>query len=326
LKPLQPAFANGQPPLELFDLENPILVVSAEGFPGVGALKDLIADGKLSGEPLQWVKGDRALAAYYPQAGALIESCETAAAAASKALEPGGRSKVISEPWFEAADHASARHAEDSLCAELPKSTDGYLARFDRHLSISLSRIFLRFPVTPNHITTASLILGLLGAWGLASGSYPSQVGGAILLWACCVLDGCDGEVARLKLLCSKSGAAYDLTVDHISHLATFVAIPLGVGRMNPQAQFLIPGILLLTGFLSCMGSVWWLILRRPENERGPLLEIIERLASRDYVYLILALSLMAHLDWFLWAAGLGSHIFNLSLWGLARYWKSPKA
>jgi phosphatidylglycerophosphate synthase len=169
--------------------------------------------------------------------------------------------------------------------------------------------------VTPNHITTAGLVLGLLGAWWLAAPSARLQFYGALVLWFCCLLDGCDGEIARLKHLSSPEGAAYDVWADHFSHLATFVALPVGVARLHPGRDWLVPGVLLVTGFLACGFSVWYLVLRVPEEERGPLALTVERIASRDYVYLIVALTAIGRLDWFVWAAAVGSHLFNAFLW-----------
>ncbi len=217
--------------------------------------------------------------------------------------------------WVPCADDDQAAEAERALCAALAKDTDGYFARFDRKLSIALSLVFLRLPITPNDITTASLALGLAGAWALATGTYAVQLAGAVILWFCCILDGCDGEVARLKLLSSDSGAAYDVAADHVAHVATFVAIPFAIHRSDPSARFALPGALLFSGFLTSMFSVWWLVLRKPESERGPFSLLIERVASRDYAYLIVAFAALGKLGWFMWAAAFGSHIFCAALW-----------
>lgn len=145
------------------------------------------------------------------------------------------------------------------------------------------------------------------------------EVLGAVLLWSCCIFDGCDGEVARLKHLCSPAGGLYDVIADNIVHVALFIAIPINVSRHHPEASFLVPGVLLVSGLLACMFSVWWLVLRRPKEERGHAGLVVERLASRDFLYLILLLVLIGKLDWFLWAAGIGSHLFNLGLWIFVR-------
>jgi phosphatidylglycerophosphate synthase len=302
-------------PEALLEPGMPVLVLDGEGFPKPGALAAFLERARAAGGPARWVSGARAVAAWLPAA--------PSAATAPELLSKAGGAAVALDGWLGAFDDASAAAAERELFASLPKDTDGYIARLDRRLSITISAALLGLPVTPNDITTASLVLGLLGAWWLASGSYGLTVAGAALLWFCCLLDGCDGEVARLKLLCSPSGAAYDLAADHVAHLATFVAIPVGVHRALPQASFKLPGVLLVSGFLACMFSVWYLVLRKPENERGRHALLIERVASRDYVYLILLLALLGRLDWFLYAAGVGSHVFWAALW-LLEYAPAP--
>ncbi len=307
---------NGEPAASVLDAERPLLVLSGDGFPQPSALKDFVARAAAQGAPARWTCEGRTAAVYLPQAGRVLQVGGDSAAVAARAL---GEAAAAEGPgWVAAADAAEAASAERALFAALPKDTDGYIAKLDRKLSMAISAVLLKLPVTPNDITTASLLLGLLGAWWLASGSYALTLAGAFLLWFCCLLDGCDGEVARLKLLSSPSGAAYDLWADHVAHLATFVAIPVGVHRAFPEASFKIPGLLLVSGFLACMFSVWYLVLRKPESERGRHALLIERVASRDYVYLIAALALLGRLDWFLYAAGFGSHVFWAALWLVA--------
>jgi phosphatidylglycerophosphate synthase len=236
-------------------------------------------------------------------------------------LEFPGDGFLTSKGWVSITDDAQARAAERELFRALPKDTDGYIARLDRKLSIALSRLLLELPITPNQITTASLVLGIAASYALATGGYGQQLAASLVLWFCCILDGCDGEVARLKLLCSPRGAAYDVAADHFAHLATFVAIPFAIHRTDPSASFVLPGVLLVAGFLTCMASVWWLVLRKPEREQGPYSLLIERVASRDYVYLIVLLAALGKLSWFLWAAGIGSHVFCAALWLVA--WKA---
>lgn len=322
---IPPTCANGQPARSLLEPDSAVLVLSAEGFPEAEALKSFL-DFAAPGKPARWVHEAKCVAAYYPSAAGLIKDSMSAAFLAKEALRYAQGPEFRTAGWLDAGNPESVRRAEQGLYASLAKNTDGYIARFDRRLSIALSAALLRTPATPNMITTASLALGLLGAWGLASGSYGPQLAGALLLWFCCILDGCDGEVARLKLLCSPSGAAYDLAADQVAHLATFVAIPVGIHRMHPEVSFLVPGVLLVTGFLACMFSVWWLVLRLPQDKRGPYALLIERVASRDYVYLILALVAVGKLEWFLWAAALGSHGFYLGLWWLSGRAKAPTA
>ena len=283
---------------------DPLLEVCGRGLPRSGALARFLDEARAADGPARWVRQGEVLAVYHPAGSG-----------------PGGREardfEAGAADWLAFDEPDAVPRAEAELFASLAKDTDGYIARFDRRISVALSRWLLRTPVTPNHITTASLALGLLGAALLGFGSYPLQLSGAVILWFCCILDGCDGEVARLKMLCSRSGADYDLGADHLTHLAIFVAIPFGVRAADPQARVLLPGALMVSGLAASMLTVWWTILRRPAQSLGRARLFFERVASRDYVYLILALVAVRRLHWFLWAAAFGAHCFNLAIWWL---------
>ncbi len=295
----------------------PLLALDPDSFPDEGGLEVFAAAAEavkasgqgdarrsLSGRPVAAMRWTPASFA----AGASAPADVLAKALAAPASE-------VSLGVFLDTRGPAAASAAEILYARLAKDNDGYIAKFDRKLSIAISRVLLPWPVTPNHVTTAGLILGLLGAWWLAAPSARLQFSGALVLWFCCLLDGCDGEIARLKHMSSPEGAAYDVWADHFSHLATFVALPIGVARLHPGQDWALPGALLVTGFLACVFSVWYLVLRIPEGKRGPLALTVERIASRDYVYLIVALTAIGRLDWFVWAAAVGSHAFNAFLW-----------
>ncbi|UPT75531.1 MAG: CDP-alcohol phosphatidyltransferase family protein [Elusimicrobiota bacterium] len=310
------------------DARLPVLALDAESFPDEGALAEFAAAAEGvatagAGDARRSVSG-RPVAALRWTPGPLGAGTRSPEEVHARALSGPG-AEVGAGHFFDARGGA-ARVAADALCARLAKDNDGYIAKFDRTLSIAISRMLLPFPVTPNHVTTAGLALGILGAWWLAAPSSRLQFWGALVLWFCCLLDGCDGEIARLKHLQSESGAKYDLWADHFSHLATFVALPVGVARLHPGHSWLVPGVLLVTGFLACGFSVWYLVLRVPEEKRGPLAVVVERIASRDYVYLIVALTAIGRLDWFVWAAAVGSHVFNAWLWLVARRSASASA
>ncbi len=304
----------------------PLLALDPESFPDEGGLRDFAAGAEAAARA---GGGDaRFLLAGRPVAALRFKPAEFGAGA--KPLEEV-LEKTLSAPAPEVplgafldARGSAAERAADVLCARLAKDNDGYIAVFDRRLSIALTRLLLPFPVTPNHVTTAGLALGLLGAWWLASSSALVQFYGALVLWFCCLLDGSDGEISRLKHLSTPWGASYDVWADQFAHLATFVALPIGVARLHPGHDWLVPGVLLVTGFLACGFSVWYLVLRVPEDKRGPLALTVERIASRDYVYLILLLTAIGRLDWFVWAAAVGSHAFNAFLWLQSRRVVAP--
>jgi len=307
---------------EQLDAMAPLVLVATHGIPDVSNFLDFIDDCQAATQPRTWILDGAVLAAYYPAAGDLPaqltgESDEMFQQAAEL---PHARPMFAPlEAWQELSDSDGIRRAERRIARSLRKDSDGYLVRVDRSLSIALSRRLVRTPVTPNHLTTLSLVVGLLGAALLTSADYWIALLAAILLWSSCILDGCDGEVARLKLLASTAGARFDQMTDNLVHLATFLAIVVHVHRVHPEFDMRRPGLFLVLGVALSMSLVWWLILRRPDQGRPRLECILERVASRDYVYLIVILAALQRLEWFVWAAALGANFFWLIVWWASR-------
>jgi len=192
---------------------------------------------------------------------------------------------------------------------------DGYIARLDRTISIAISRALIRTPITPNMMTSASMLIGIAGALMLISTSYAVCVAGALLGWFSAILDGCDGEIAKVKLLSSEWGAKYDLVADHVVNVLTFIAIPIHVHRVSPRLPLLIPGLVLLGGVAMSMLVVWWFLLRAPSEKWNAAERFIGRIASRDFVYVVLLLAALRHLEWFVYLAALGANLFWIGVW-----------
>lgn len=300
------------------DAALPILAVDGGAFPDENALTEFLAAAEAApGDAIRRLDG-RTVCAFIHESSRLGAGTDPPAEVSARALASPG-AEVSAGAFLDALTPRAARASARILYSRLSKDNDGYIARLDRRLSLAITRTMLPLPVSPNMVTAASLVLGLVGAWWLASPSASIQFRGALALWFCCLLDGTDGEIARLKHHITPWGGDFDVLADHIAHLATFIALPIGVSRLHPGGNWWAPGILLVTGFLASGFSVWWLVLRAPEHERGPLSLTVERIASRDYIYLILALTAIGRLDWFVWAAAIGSHVFWAWLWWMSR-------
>ncbi len=303
-------------PSILIDPARPLLVVSHKVVVGRGALTRFVRSALESGLPMRCEAGGKTAAVYFHTAGDGLD----AAKLAQEALGDKAPERCFAPPsgdWSDGSDPLALAALEKELYDAIPQPTDGFIAKFDRKISMAISSVLVRTPVTPNQITTLSGILGLYGSWLLAFAPYGGQVFGAALLWFCCILDGCDGEVARLKLMQTPYGGLYDVVTDNIVHVALFLAIAVQFQRVHPEAPWRLLGTLTMTGFLGCMFSVWWLVLRVPKSERGEAdtFILIERIASRDFIYLVFLLTVLGRLDWFLWAVAFGTHIFYIGLW-----------
>src|SRR5271170_2363033 len=83
--------------------------------------------------------------------------------------------------------------------------------------------------VTPNHLTTLRLLVGLAAAAAFLPGTYAWSNIGALLLVLSNFLDHTDGELARVSGKSSRFGHLYDLASDAAVTILIFVAIGIGV-------------------------------------------------------------------------------------------------
>jgi phosphatidylglycerophosphate synthase len=215
-------------------------------------------------------------------------------------------------------EHLAARQMRDSYLAAL----------IDRPLSRPVTRRLLRMAITPSQVTLISMGCGLLGAAGLATVSYWGRLLGAALLVISSVLDCVDGDMARAKLEQDAAGARLDMTGDYLVHLAAFVGLTIGLLRDGLPPHGAWAALILITGIGAAMITVHLLFIR-PALERGgdlhwagdagslrgrPGTALAEKLASRDYTYLLLMLAAINHLEWFLYAAAAGAWMFTTAL------------
>lgn len=235
---------------------------------------------------------------------------------------------------------SDSERAEDALVAELRASTtdtDGPIARLDRAVSIRLSRVLLRTPIRPNHITAAGTCIGLLGAWALAQGQYWYGVLGALLFWIAVIIDGCDGEVARLKFLESRFGQLFDVITDNVVHVAIFAGIAVGAYRDGRVEQGFLFAATLIVGFLCASAATSLCLLSdgpvkhlEISSRRGRLrrrvLQVFEALMNRDFAYLLAVLALVDRLHWFLWGTVFGTYAYAAGLVWVYRWSDRPRS
>jgi phosphatidylglycerophosphate synthase len=212
--------------------------------------------------------------------------------------------------------------AEDALVAMLAMQThadDGFIARhFDRHISRRISSRVARTGITPNGVTLVGSTIGLTAAFLLSLQGYWPHLLGSLLFVFCVIVDGVDGEIARLKLMESQFGHYLDITTDNIVHFAIFVGIAYGLYHDAGNVWYLRILWVMLGGFGLCLLAVYQCILRLNEDQlkASPnAIRFMALLSNRDFAYLIALLALMDRLNWFLIGSAIGSYVFAVALW-----------
>jgi 1L-myo-inositol 1-phosphate cytidylyltransferase / CDP-L-myo-inositol myo-inositolphosphotransferase len=212
--------------------------------------------------------------------------------------------------------------AERRLLRSVVKETDGFMARHvERPISLAISRRLCATRVTPNQMTLVSLAIGLASAPFFLSASAAWQTLGALLFLAHSILDGCDGELARLRFQESRWGGVFDFWVDNVVHGVTFACMALGWSRASGSILPLWFGAAAVLGTVGSAGFVFWGVIRRKAAAgpvytsvstapNRPLARVLDALSRRDFIYLVLALALFGKVSWFLLLAAFGAPIF----------------
>ncbi len=220
-------------------------------------------------------------------------------------------------PVTEALD--SVAEAEKRLLGTLglqTAATDGFMARnFDRNISRFFSRRLVSTGLHPNWFTFFGMSIGLVGAWFLSRPDYIHRLLGSLLFLFCIMVDGVDGEIARLTLKDSTFGHYLDIITDNVVHAAVFLALPLGFYRETGNPLYLKCLWFLILGVAFAAFSAYYCIFRLEERYNRKTLEIFDKLASRDFAYLVAVLAVFNKLEWFLWGATVGSYVFGVVLW-----------
>lgn len=144
-----------------------------------------------------------------------------------------------------------AKWLSKDMFDELYEQTEGWVARgINKKISFPITRLLVKTPITPNQITVFCFILGLVGCFMVLSPSWLSRAFGAGLLQLSSILDGCDGEMAKLKARSSRLGAWLDTISDDVLNNALLICLYCGY-----LAQF--PNIFLLKySLLTTMASL----------------------------------------------------------------------
>ena len=155
------------------------------------------------------------------------------------------------DSWQKVANEQDRLVAEKKLESWLVKPTDGIFARMNRKVSIPISRQLIKFPITPNMVSLFTLGVSFASGLYFGLGGYWNALIGAVLsVWAS-ILDGCDGEVARLKLQASDFGCWLDTICDYLYYIFIFVGMTVGLVRSTGKTSYLTWGGMLLLGAIA---------------------------------------------------------------------------
>jgi phosphatidylglycerophosphate synthase len=258
---------------------------------------------------------------------ALVENQRLPALTASwaGALPPGDPPRGV-EPPLVLASKADLPAAENRLLKELVKAQDGFLTRLiSRKISLAVTRRLASTPITPNAMTLVCTLIGLAAAWCFGSSTAQGQFMGGLLFLLHSILDGCDGELARVKFKESRLGGTLDFWGDNVVHVAVFSAFAYAWSAAVDDEWPLRLGAVAVAGTILGASFVYFHAMR-PRAAAGPLLttvspnhrsrltEILDEVSRRDFIYFVMVLGMFGKAYWFLALAAIGTPIFFLSV------------
>jgi phosphatidylglycerophosphate synthase len=200
-------------------------------------------------------------------------------------------------------------------------------------MSLPISIALIRTPITANQLSVLLVAIGFYAAWLFSTGHYLAGVLGGFLSLAASILDGCDGEIARLKYQESALGCWIETFGDYSYYVAIFVGLTIGAVRQTGSDIFYWLGGIALAGLLLTFALLIYLRNRitagQPEKLHdiartrftaapSPWSSVIWRIsfvATRAAMpYGIMAFALLDALPIVVILAAIGSNIYWISL------------
>jgi choline kinase/phosphatidylglycerophosphate synthase len=137
--------------------------------------------------------------------------------------------------WQDVDTPGDLLEARSLVRRSLGKPTDGPVSRhLNRPISTRITMAIAPLRIHPDLLSVLFFVVGIMAAWSLSAGR---AVVGGILTQAASVLDGVDGETARLRGASTSRGARLDALVDRMVDAAVVAGLGLWLWK-DPSRTF----------------------------------------------------------------------------------------
>ena len=166
--------------------------------------------------------------------------------------------------------------AEKFLAESIRHATSGPVARYiNKRFSLPISLFLSRIWFSPHAITVINIVIGLFSGVFVADGhNYWIILFGAALFQLASVVDGCDGEVAKLTFRCSKFGQYIDSVSDNLSLGSFMTGLIAGYWRSTHSPVAFIVGAVMIC-FTSL--TLFWMIRYLKQNTQSASLVTFDK-------------------------------------------------
>lgn len=151
--------------------------------------------------------------------------------------------------WFDVDTKEDLNKVETLLLESLTKPGDGYISRnLNRKISTKISKHLVKTGITPNQLTLISFMIALISATSFSFGGYIYVAVGGVSAQLASILDGCDGEIARLKFLQTSYGSWLDACLDRYADFLIIFGMTYGYWIIHKEVQVWLIGFICLAG------------------------------------------------------------------------------
>ncbi|TAL98564.1 MAG: CDP-alcohol phosphatidyltransferase family protein [Paraburkholderia sp.] len=190
---------------------------------------------------------------------------------------------------------------------------------WDARLARRLVTPLIDTRITPNHLTTLRLLIGVAGALCLACDGFVSSNAGAFLIVLSNFVDHTDGELARISGKTSRIGHLYDLASDALVTVLLFLGMGIGMSTAGGHSLIALPTLLGAIAGVS-VAVIFFLRMRIEEmaGKAGTKQASAGGFETEDVLYLLPLVTLTSGTSLFIIAASIGAPLF--AVWVMIDY------
>jgi phosphatidylglycerophosphate synthase len=191
-------------------------------------------------------------------------------------------------------------------------------ATWDARLARRLVTPLVGTRITPNHLTTLRLLIGMGGAYYLSVGSFWLCSLGALLIAISNFVDHTDGELARISGQSSKIGHFYDLACDSLVTILLFVGLGFYVHVHHPAMLVSAEWLGAIAGVAVALIFFLRMRIEGMHGKNGTKQASMAGFETEDVLYLVPLVTLLNGMTPFLIAASIGAPLF--AVWVVIDY------
>ena len=205
-----------------------------------------------------------------------------------------------------------------------------YRKKIDEKIAAKVVKYLVKTHITPNQVTTFSLLLAAFAAVFFSFGIYFFAVIGSLLFIFAKFLDHVDGQLARELKKETKFGWYYDSFVDTATYILMFVGISAGIPpgifeiKIFSIVNLDLQNYLLFSAISASILNTFLGIIHKYKTSKDFYgFPETNKVALEDGIYLIGPITWIGFINFFFLIASIGSVVFVI--YNIKRFVKSTK-